>query len=51
MEMKNKLTVTEGRREGHNGRKKGKDGQGACIKDPRTKTMGAGELNVGSGGG
>ena len=37
MEIKNKLTVTRGEGEGHNGGKKGK-GQRTCIMDPWTKT-------------
>ena len=46
MEIKNKLTVTRGEREGTNGGKGEGASQGTFVKDPWTKTMGEG----GSGG-
>ena len=47
MEIKNKLTVTRGEREGGQWGKEGEgSSQGTFVKDPWTKTTGAG-LNVG----
>ena len=48
MEIKNKLTVTVGRGERVNRRKKGKDSQRTCIKYPSTRTTGWG-VTVGIG--
>ena len=39
-EIKNKLTVTRGKRGENNGGKNGKGHQGTCIKDTRTKPKG-----------
>ena len=46
MEIKNKLTVPRGEREGNNRGKKEKGCQVTCIKDPWTKPNGVG-LTVG----
>ena len=48
MEIKNKLTVTRGGGCRDNRGKKGK-GQGTCIKDLWTKTIGRVGLNLGGG--
>ena len=50
IEIKNKLTVTRGKRGGDNGRKKGKGHQETCIKDTWTNQRGVG-LRVGGWGG
>ena len=46
MEIKNKLTVTAGRGERVNRRKKGKDSQRTCIKDTWTRTSGVGDGRI-----
>ena len=52
MEIKNKLDSDQrGGGKGNNGGKKGKSRQATCIKDPWTKTVAGGGLNVGGGSG